>query len=87
MFELGQVVITMGARDEVDEFDIHDCLQRHQEGDFGEVSEDSVMLNNAAIKGGYDTILSIYTDRNGVKFWIITEADRSATTILLPEEY
>ena len=87
MIELGQVVMTMGVREEVDEFDIYDCLQRHQEGDFGEVSEDSVMLNNAAIKGGYDNILSVYTDRNGVKFWIITEADRSATTILLPEEY
>lgn len=55
-------------------------------GDFGEVSEEDKALNEEAIEIG-DRILSAYFDRDGVKYWIITEADRSATTVLLPSEY
>ena len=55
-------------------------------GDFGDVSEEDWELNEEAVDTG-DRILSAYHDRNGVKFWIITEWDRSATTILLPSEY
>jgi hypothetical protein len=44
-------------------------------------------MNDAAVEQGNDRILSAYRDSGGVKFWIITEADRSATTVLLPEDY
>jgi hypothetical protein len=44
-------------------------------------------MNDAAVEHGNDRIISVYKDGKGVKFWIITEADRSATTVLLPEDY
>jgi hypothetical protein len=55
-------------------------------GDWGDVDADDWKENDHSVKNGY-RILSSYVDRNVEKFWIITEADRSATTILLPEEY
>ena len=85
-FELGQVQITPGVFDEVDLKDVTTGLIRHTGGDFGDVSEEDRALNEEAVETG-DRILSAYHDRNGVKFWIITEWDRSATTILLPSEY
>ena len=85
-FELGQVLITPGAHDELNLKDVASCLVRHAGGDFGDVSEEDWAHNEEALVTG-DRILSSYCDSNGVKFWIITEWDRSATTILLPEEY
>lgn len=61
-------------------------LRRHHAGDWGEVAPDSKKANDAAVHGG-DRILSIYTLRTGERIWIITEADRSATTVLLPSDY
>ena len=55
-------------------------------GDFGVVSDEDKALNEEAIETG-GRILSAYYDRLDVKYWIITEADRSATTVLLPSEY
>jgi len=60
-------------------------LARHQSGDWGQLSNEDWKANEEAIKHGW-RILSVYRI-GGVKVWIITEADRSATTILLPEEY
>lgn len=85
-FELGQVLITPGAHDDLNLKDVASSLVRHAGGDFGDVCEEDQELNTEAISTG-DRILSAYHDRNGVKFWIITEWDRSATTILLPSEY
>ena len=85
-FELGQVLITPGARDDLELKDVMACLVRHAGGDFGDVCEFDWAENEAAINSD-DRILSAYHDRNDVKFWIITEWDRSATTILLPHEY
>ena len=84
--ELGQILITPGARDDLDLKDVASCLVRHAGGDWGDVSEEDWALNEEAVDTE-DRILSAYHDRNGVKFWIITEWDRSATTILLPSEY
>lgn len=84
--ELGQVLITPGAHDDLDLKDVDSSLVRHAGGDFGDVSEEDKELNETALETG-DRILSSYRDRNGIKFWIITEWDRSATTILLPDEY
>ena len=84
--ELGQILITPGARDDLNLRDVASSLVRHAGGDFGEVSEEDKALNEEAAEIG-GRILSAYHDRNGIKFWIITEWDRSATTILLPDEY
>lgn len=85
-FELGQVLITPGAHDDLDLKDVASCLVRHAGGDFGDVCEEDKAYNEEAVETG-GRILSAYHDSNGIKFWIITEWDRSATTILLPSEY
>lgn len=85
-FQLGQVVITPGAKIVLSNNDVVTALSRHISGDFGDVCEEDKALNEEAVETG-DRILSAYTDGNGEKFWIITEWDRSATTILLPSEY
>ena len=85
-FELGQVLITPGAKESLDYNDVAKALWRHRSGDFGDVCVEDWALNEEAVECG-DRILSAYIDRNGKKFWIITEWDRSATTILLPDEY
>ena len=61
-------------------------LARHAQHDWGELDNEDKRLNDQAVQDG-TRLLSAYTDTKGTKFWIITEADRSATTILLPEEY
>ena len=85
-FELGQVLITPGARDDLELKDVISCLVRHAGGDFGDVSEEDKAYNEEALEDE-GRIMSAYHDRNDVKFWIITEWDRLATTILLPHEY
>ena len=85
-FELGQVLVTPLAYEELELKDVISSLVRHAGGDFGDVSEEDKELNEEAVDTG-DRILSAYHDRNGVKFWIITEWDRSETTVLLPSEY
>ena len=85
-FELGQVLITPGAHDDLDLKDVASSLVRHASGDFGDVCEEDKAYNEEAVENE-GRIMSAYHDRNGIKFWIITEWDRSATTILLPDEY
>jgi len=63
-----------------------DLLDRHIYGDFGEINEEDEGSNNKAIKTG-ERILSVYKLDSGEIIWIITEADRSSTCLLLPEEY
>ena len=86
LFKLGDIFVTPGALEVILKEDINLALQKHANGDWGEVCKEDWELNDEALELGY-RILSVYTSSNGVKFWIITEADRSATTILLPEEY
>jgi hypothetical protein len=85
-FALGQTVITGNAAEQLDPSDVYAALRRHATGDWGEVDAEDEAQNERSLKEGF-RLLSAYTDRNGVKFWIITEADRSATTVLLPEDY
>ena len=61
-------------------------MLRHLSGDWGEVDEHDRQENESGLRNQF-RLMSVYTLRTGVKIWIITEADRSATTILLPEEY
>jgi hypothetical protein len=87
-FALGSVVATPGVLAAFQ--DAQDCfwpyLRRHNEGDWGEVSSEDRVENELSLLGGF-RLLSAYTIKSGVKIWIITERDRSSTTILLPGEY
>ena len=89
LFSLGQVVCTPGALSALGgEGSRPDALlARHVIGDWGDLSEDDKCENALSVEQGF-RILSAYTlPRTRVKIWIITEADRSVTTLLLPDEY
>ena len=83
---LGNVVITRNALGSVHQEDIAQAILKHSNGNWGEVCPADAAENDRSLIEGF-RILSAYTDRNGLKFWIITEWDRSVTTILLPEDY
>jgi len=87
-FALGQLTATPGALEALKEAGQSpiDFLRRHAAGDWGEVSPADKALNDQALLDG-DRLLSAYRTAKGTKLWLITEADRSVTTILLPEEY
>jgi hypothetical protein len=85
-FPLGQTVITRNAKATLHPEDIPVALGRHAAGDWGKVDEADRKENERSLEKGF-RLLSVYKDRNGAKFWIITEADRSVTTILLSEDY
>lgn len=83
---LGKTVITSGAINALSASDVASALARHASGDWGAVGEEDWRLNDEAYREG-SRLLSSYTSALGTKFWIITESDRSITTVLLPEEY
>lgn len=85
-FDVGQVHMTRGAATELHQEDVFEAFVRHIDADWGDLDESDWKLNDDALEFG-SRLLSSYFDRNNNKFWIITEADRSATTILLPDEY
>lgn len=85
-FPLGQVVATPGVLDAVSAVDLASALARHSRGDWGEVEGADWEENNRSIRDGF-RLLSAYRTEAGTRFWIITEADRSITTVLLPDEY
>ena len=86
LFQPGQIVATRGALSVLSREDVMKALRRHLSGDWGDLSTEDKQENDFAVKNGF-RILSSYSSKKGVKFWVITEADRSATTVLLPEEY
>ena len=87
-FPLGRVVATPGALRALEKAEQlpAEFLDRHVNGDWGEVPEADNQENKLSVEQGF-RILSAYTTSAGDKLWILTEADRSATTLLLPEEY
>lgn len=96
LFETGQVVTTCGIAQAMrDDYSfllsVRECLDRHCRGDWGDVDDDSRRMNDDAIEAETkgeptDRLFSLY--RIGDKeIYIITECDRSATTILFPDEY
>ncbi len=87
-FALGQTFITPGAQEalEIAGETAIQFLRRHMSADWGEVSEEDARENELSLREGF-RLLSAYRTVKGQKLWIITEADRSATTILLPSEY
>ena len=88
LFPLGQVVATPGALRALQkaEQEPGEFIDRHVNSDWGEVPEEDKRENEFSLQHGF-RIFSAYTTSASDKIWIITEADRSATTILLPDEY
>ena len=87
-FSLGQVVATPGALRAMEEAgqSASYFLERHVRGDWGTVDADDARANDEALVQG-ERLLSAYTTLRKTKLWVITEADRSSTCLLLPEEY
>ena len=87
-FPLGQTYITPGAEEALmiaGQTGI-EFLRRHMSGDFGNLSDEDTAEKELSLREGF-RVLSAYRTANGQKLWIITEADRSSTTILLPSDY
>src|SRR6266581_3793328 len=87
-FALGQTFITPGAEEALmiaGQTGI-EFLRRHMSQDWGELSDEDVRENELSLREGF-RVLSTYRTVKGQKLWIITEADRTSTTILLPDEY
>jgi hypothetical protein len=87
-FTLGRVVATPGALRALEQTNQNafESLERHQAGDWGELCEEDQKENEFSVRNGF-RILSAYQTRNNVKLWVITEADRSSTCLILPQEY
>jgi hypothetical protein len=89
LFPLGEVGATPGALDALKTEGIHSSvlLARHETGDWGDLKRDDWKINDDAVKTG-GRLLSAYTlPQTQTQVWVITESDRSATTLLLPSEY
>ena len=87
-FSPGQLLATQRVMALSSELGINliDYLSRHVRGDWGDLCPEDSRANEAALRNG-GRLLSAYDMPNGKRLWIITEADRSATTLLLPDEY
>ena len=87
-FQPGQIVATPGALEAFEASGESPLafLERHLAGDWGELDEHDTRENELSLQHGW-RLLSAYTLSTGVKVWIITEATRESTTILLPSEY
>jgi hypothetical protein len=89
LFSLGQIVSTPSALSALGKEGIgaSHLLERHAGGDWGDTSEDDRSENDLSVVEGFRILSAYMLPRTGVKLWIITEADHSVTTLLLPDEY
>jgi hypothetical protein len=85
-FALGSTYMTPGAKAEIPPHELLTALRRHSRCDWGDCCPDDWKENDFSVDK-YLRLFSVYHSSDGTKFWIITEADRSSTTILLPDEY
>ena len=85
-FSLGKVHATPTALERLSREEITNALRQHAQGDWGEVDAHDLRANERALQDG-SRLFSVYLATDGSKFWVITEADRSLTTVLLPEDY
>ncbi len=85
-FPLGRIVATACAIQELPPEDIRRALYRHVSGDWGSLDESDREQNEIALKDK-GRLFSVYHTEDGVRFYVITEHDRSVTTVLLPEDY
>ncbi len=88
LFSLGQIVATPGALDALEQAGITPLtlIARHVAGDWGDLGEEDKQANEEALQQGM-RLLSAYKLETGKKIWLITEYDRSVTTLLTPQEY
>ena len=86
LFQIGQLVATPGALAGIPPDEIQIALTRHQAGDWGVLEEHDRNANDHALEN-HGRLFSVYTSQACVRYYIITEHDRSVTTVLLPEEY
>lgn len=84
--ELGKVLTTEGVTKYLDRDDIVAALSRHERFDWGEMSPQDKLSNEADLVSG-GQVMSKYTSEKGIPFYVITEGNRSVTTVLLPHEY
>lgn len=90
-FDSGQIVVTGGIHAFMEDnpqfrLHVHHCLVRHLSGDWGDLCKEDLATNEEALLEGY-RLFSAYKQEGMPPIWIITEADRSVTTVLLPDEY
>jgi len=85
-FALGRLVATPAVLEAVPRKELFQALGRHLTCDWGDLTDADKRRNENALRHG-DRLISVHRSENGTRFWIITEADRSATTVLLPEDY
>ena len=86
LFRLGHIVATPNALGKLTQQDILTALQRHSAGDWGDVCEDDRHANDRALTDG-TRLFSVYQSEKQLTFWVVTEADRSVTSLLMPEDY
>ena len=91
-FNLGKLLMTRGVNNQIADDTkfakfVIDSLKRHASGDWGNMCQEDKAENELALWQGNLRIFSAYQTERLPKIWIITEADRSATTILFPDEY
>lgn len=84
-FLLGRVVITANAAQHLDTIAVSEALRRHVAGDWGDICPEDACENELSLKEGF-RLLSAY-GAGERRFWVITEGDRSVTTILMPSDY
>ncbi|MBY0587189.1 hypothetical protein K2X85_08435 [bacterium] len=85
-FPLGRIVVTEGASWTVDAREIRESLSRHVSGDWGDCELEDCQRNERALEDGA-RVFSVYRTTRDQVYWVITEADRSVTTVLLSSEY
>jgi hypothetical protein len=88
-FSLGILLITCNAFGRLRSGDTVQAIRRHASGDWGDLCPDDRRANELALSPGkHDKrLFSAYSGQDGTRFWVLTEADRSATTVLLPEDF
>ena len=85
-FNPGRLMITRNAKDVLPRAEVDAAIKRHLNGDWGDVCQSDWKVNEDTLKNG-GRLLSVYHTQDKVRFWIITESDYSATTVLLPSDY
>ena len=91
-FELGQLVVTRAVADRIQTDEkftsfVQLSLGRYINCDWGTMADEDKAMNDAAVKGGEERLHAAYVNKTGDKIWIITEWDRSVTTVLFPSDY
>ena len=93
LFPLGRIMMTTNLQGKLQEAnpegweeELQGLITRHASGDWGDIAEEDQRENELSVRQGF-RIFSAYTTGSGIRVWVITEADRSVTTALLPQDY